>query len=252
MSNEAPVISISDLTLNRGGSRVLEALALEVAAGEVYALLGGNGAGKSTLLLAVLGLLQLESGRITVCGENPATSVDAVRERVAYLPENVALYDHLSARENITYFLGLAEVARSTQELEDALAETGLDRSAWDRPLSSFSKGMRQKTGIALALLRQTRLLLLDEPESGLDPAAAADLNRLLQTLKSRGVGVLMVSHDLFGVADIADRIGVLRDGRIARTFVAESTGDRFDLRALHQVFIGQLDADRVITAPVA
>lgn len=252
MANEAPIISINGLTLNRGGSRVLESLALEVAAGEVYALLGGNGAGKSTLLLAILGLLQPEAGNITVCGENPATSVDAVRELVAYLPENVALYDHLSARENITYFLGLAAVARSTQALEDALAETGLDRAAWDRQLNSFSKGMRQKTGIALALLRHTRLLLLDEPESGLDPAAAADLNRLLQTLKSRGVGVLMVSHDLFGVADIADRIGVLRDGRIARTFVAAPSGDRFDLRALHQVFIGQQDAGRPDTAPVA
>ena len=239
MTTHPPAITISGLSLSRGNRSVLESLTLEVAQGEIYALLGGNGAGKSTLLLAILGLLKPDAGQITVCGENPATSPAAVRQQVAYLPESVALYDHLTARENITYFLGLAGVARTADELDAALTVTGLDNTAWDRQLGGFSKGMRQKTGIALALLRQTGLLLLDEPESGLDPLAAADLNRLLQTLKSRGVAVLMVSHDLFGVADIADRIGVLRDGRIARTFMAASTGERFDVRALHQVFAG-------------
>jgi ABC-2 type transport system ATP-binding protein len=237
MSDKEPPLAIRDLVVTRGERRVLNGLSLSLAAGEIYALLGGNGAGKSTTLFAILGFLGRASGTLTVAGADPASHPDAVRARVAYLPENVALYDHLSARENVEYFLKLAASTRTRGEVEAAFEGVGLAAAAWDARAGSFSKGMRQKTAIALALLRRTPLLLLDEPTSGLDPAAAADFHALLGTLSARGVAVLMVTHDLLGAADTANRIGFIQSGRIAREWTAQATAPRFDLNALHDGF---------------
>lgn len=233
----AVVIGIDDLAVSRGARTILDGLSLTVRAGEVFALLGGNGSGKSTLLLTLLGLLPRSRGVVRLLDKDPDTQPDAARALVSWLPENVALYEHLTARENLEYFLDLAGTPKDDQQIEAALTTTGLPESAWDRPLSGYSKGMRQKTGIALALLRDTAILLLDEPASGLDPGATAELNRLLQTLKARGVAVLMVTHDLLGAADVADRIGVLREGRLANVIEAADTTERFDLAALHRAF---------------
>ncbi len=230
-------LAISDLVVTRGERRVLDGLSLSIGAGEIYALLGGNGAGKSTTLYAILGFLTRASGTLSVAGADPASNPDAVRAKVAYLPENVALYDHLSARENVEYFLKLAASPRSRAETDAAFESVGLAASAWDARAGSFSKGMRQKTAIALALLRQTPLLLLDEPTSGLDPAASADFHTLLGALSARGVAVLMVTHDLLGAADTASRIGLIQAGRIAREWTASATEPRFDLNALHDGF---------------
>ena len=164
---------------------------------------------------------------------------DAVRARVAYLPESVALYDHLTARENVDYFLKVAGCPRPRAEVDAAFEGVGLAVAARDQRAGSFSKGMRQKTAIALALLRQTPLLLLDEPTSGLDPSAARDFHKLLETLAARGVAVLMVTHDLLGAADTADRIGLIAGGRIASEWTAQASGPRFDLNALHDGFAG-------------
>ncbi|WP_184198062.1 ABC transporter ATP-binding protein [Polymorphobacter multimanifer] len=232
-------LTIHDLVITRGDRRVLDGLSLSLAPGEIYALLGGNGAGKSTTLFAILGFLARSSGTLSVAGTDPAEAPDAVRARVAYLPENVALYDHLSARENVDYFLKVAGTPRPRVDVEAAFESVGLAASAWDARAASFSKGMRQKTAIALALLRQAPLLLLDEPTSGLDPAAAADFHALLASLSARGVAVLMVTHDLLGAADTANRIGLIQAGRIAREWTASDTAPRFDLNALHDGFAG-------------
>lgn len=234
-----PTLSIADLAVTRGGRTVIENLSLTLAPGEVYALLGGNGSGKSTTLFAILGLLPRTSGSVLVSGRDPANEPDAVRASVAYLPENVALYDHLSARENVEYFLAIAEVRRSAAEIADAFNAVRLDLSAWDRRAGSFSKGMRQKTAIALAMLRGAPLLLLDEPTSGLDPSAARDFHLLVEDVGRRGVAVLMVTHDLLGAADIADRIGLIENGRIAAEWAAAAAEPRFDLQALHRSFAG-------------
>jgi ABC-2 type transport system ATP-binding protein len=232
------VIEIKDLSVERGGKLVLDQLSLVVAAGEVYALLGSNGAGKSTTLFALLGLTTVGSGTVRVAGKDSQTEADAVRAATAYLPENVALYDHLSARENVLYFLGLADQKRTWAEIEEAFASVRLEPAAWDRRLDAFSKGMRQKTAIALAMLRNSSVLLLDEPTSGLDPVASSDFHALLGELKARGVAVLMVTHDLLGAADSADVIGLIERGRIAREWRASAGA--FDLRALHQAFAGR------------
>lgn len=230
---------IDDLVVLRGERRVVDGASLCVAPGEIYALLGGNGTGKSTTLFAILGLLPRAGGRITVAGFDPAKAPEAVRREAAYLPENVALYDHLSAIENVRYFLGLAGENRTRAELDQAFDAVKLEPAAGARRVGGFSKGMRQKTAIALALLRRTPVLLLDEPTSGLDPAAASDFHDLLIDLRRRGVAILMVTHDLFGAADTADRIGVLRDGRLAQEWMAAAQGARFDVQALHQSYAG-------------
>lgn len=216
---------------------VLKGLDLDVHGGEVYALLGGNGAGKSTTVSALLGLVQPDAGELTVAGVDVRARVDAARAQLAYVPENAALYGHLSALENLDYLLALAGVDPDPDAvLAPALQAVGLPRDAWSRPLSGYSKGMRQKVAIALALARRCPALVLDEPGSGLDPQATADLNGLLQALRSEGVAVLMVTHDLLSAVDVADRIGFLAEGRIVEEWRAEGK-QRFDLNALHQRF---------------
>lgn len=246
MTTTAPIL-IDDLTLAYGTHIVLDRLSLAVPAGSITALLGGNGAGKSTTLSALLGFTRAQSGTITVCGIDPAANPDETRRRVAYLPENVALYDHLSAVENADYLLALSGQWPGQRQgraaITDALAAAGLQERAWDQRLNGFSKGMRQKVAIAVALLRRVPVLLLDEPTSGLDPRATADFNALLGAVRERGTAVLMVTHDLLSAADVADRIAFLEAGRVAHEVTA-SGPDRFDVRALHARF--QVGGDRL------
>lgn len=226
------VVEVQGLCVDRGGKVVLDHLALSVDAGEIYALLGGNGAGKSTTLSTLLGFLKPSTGSTKVAGIDPALDAEAARHKIAYLPENVALYEHLTARENVDYFLALAGETHGADEIEAAFDAAGLQEEARGRNLSGFSKGMRQKVAIALAVVRQVPVLLLDEPTSGLDPRATADFNALLATLKARGTAILMVTHDLLGAADCADRIGFLDAGRI----VEEVRRDQgYDVMALHR-----------------
>ena len=239
---EGSAVALRDVALAYGHHRVLQRVSLTVAPGEIYALLGGNGAGKSTTLSVLLGFARPSSGTVSVAGIDPGIDPDGVRRRIAYLPENVALYEHLSGIENADYLLALSGEERDRAAITDALAAAGLAQDAWDRRLSGYSKGMRQKVAIAVALLREVPVLLLDEPTSGLDPRATADFNRLLRTVRERGTAVLMVTHDLLSAADLADRIGFLDAGRI--TDEAEASGpDRFDVRALHDRFAREVAA---------
>lgn len=224
-------IALTDIVLRREARPVLSRLSLQVAAGEIYALLGGNGAGKSTTLSVLLGFLRPEAGTARVAGIDPVAVPDAARRRIAYLPENVALYDQLSAHENIAYFMALAGSEPSLAEMDAALDAAGLQREARDRRVAGFSKGMRQKVAIAMAVLRDVPVLLLDEPTSGLDPRATSDFNALLGRLKARGTAILMVTHDLLGAADCADRIGFLADGHIVEEV---RPADGIDVMALH------------------
>ncbi len=230
-------LSLSELVVERGGRSVLDGLTLSVPAGHVYALLGGNGAGKSTALFATLGLLPVVSGQVLVDGKDPASQPDAARASVAYLPETVALYEHLTARENVDYFLNLAGQLCTKAQIEEAFAQVRLDPAAQDQRLGAFSKGMRQKTAIALALLRRTPVLLLDEPTTGLDPQATQDFHALLLDLKASDVAILMVTHDLLGAVDVADTIGLIIDGKLASEWQAQGANPRFDLQALYGAF---------------
>ena len=243
MTNDAGThlpIEVRQLRHSYGDREVLRGLNLTIAQGEIYALLGGNGAGKSTTLSALLGFIAPTSGSVSVAGIDPATDPERARAQLAYVPESVALYDHLTARENLDYFLALARAPRSADDvIKPALDAVGLPHHAWNQRVSGFSKGMRQKVAIALALARHVPVLLLDEPTSGLDPRATMEFNRLIETARDRQVTILMVTHDLLSAVDVADRIGFLADGQIEEELAASEGAARFDLNTLHARYIG-------------
>jgi ABC-2 type transport system ATP-binding protein len=236
MIEAPPPILIENLAVTYADHRVLDDLSLSAPAGSVTALLGGNGAGKSTTLSAMLGFVKASSGRVSVCGIDPGTAPDEARRHIAYLPENVALYEHLTALENAQYLMALSGGKQDRAAIAAAFAAAGLQERGWDQRLGAFSKGMRQKVAIAVALLREVPVLLLDEPTSGLDPQATADFNALVLAVRRRGTAVLMVTHDLLGAADISDRICFLKSGRIVEDVVAQGS-ERFDVRGLHARF---------------
>jgi ABC-2 type transport system ATP-binding protein len=213
---------------------VLRELDLQVRPGEIYALLGGNGAGKSTTINAMLGFVRPSAGAVRVCGIDVGADPLGARAKLAYVPENVALYEHLSARENLEYFLRLAGNPAVRADVEVALDAVMLERDARGQRLGGYSKGMRQKVAIALALARSVPVLLLDEPTSGLDPHASREFNQLLQSLRTMQVTVFMVTHDLMGAAEVADRIGFLDRGHIAGQFEA-SGSERFNVNDLYR-----------------
>ena len=184
-------IVVENLFVNRSGTEVLHGISFTVEPGSVYALLGGNGAGKSTMLLTLLGFLTPDRGSARVLGHDVTQGANLLRQQIAYLPEAATLYPHLSAYENLAYFLDLAGKKTTQAQLDTALDKVGLQPQSRSRHMDSYSKGMRQKVAIALAILRQTPVLLLDEPTSGLDPIAIDEFNTLVRNLAADGKTIL-------------------------------------------------------------
>lgn len=242
-------LQAEQLTVARSDKAVLRGISFSVAAGEVYALLGGNGAGKSTTLLSFLGFLTAASGHARVNGKDVRDDLTAARQAIAYLPEAASLYEHLNAYENLEYFLQLANSSVTLQQVEAALDRVSLAAEARGRKLQEYSKGMRQKVAIALAILRDTDILLLDEPTSGLDPAAIDEFHNLVRSLADGGKTVLMVTHDVYGACQVADRIGLLRGGKLVGEFTAPA-GTSIDTEQVHRAFSQQAtDASPTIPA---
>ena len=230
------IISVNHLEVARGGKRILQDVSFDIQEGEVFALLGGNGVGKSTTLLTLLGFLKPSAGSISILGHSPEEKLADIRQQVAYLPESASLYGHLSAYENIEYFLSLAKLNRTQEQMEDALDRVNLQKSQRSKNLDQYSKGMRQKVAIALALLRDTPILLMDEPTSGLDPVAIDEFNQLLKELSNQGRTILMVTHDVYGACQVAHRIGLLKNGSIVDSFTAKP-GQQVDTASVHEAF---------------
>lgn len=223
-----------NLSKRYGQFVALDALNLEVRSGEVFVLLGANGAGKTTTINLFLGFTAASSGEAIVDGVSVATDVDRARKALAYIPENVMLYPSLTGLENLRYFASLCNgdpwpVAR----LEALLAHAGLLQERWHRPVSTYSKGMRQKVGIAIALAKKAKGLLLDEPTSGLDPAAANEFGQRMQSLARDGLAVMMATHDLFLAKRVAHRIGIMRAGVLVEQLPSEGI-DTVELEALY------------------
>ena len=236
------VLEAHALTVERSGQTVLKDVSFSVAEGEVFALLGGNGAGKSTTLLTFLGFLSPASGSVIMLGTDVQQDTGSARKAAAYLPEAATLYEHLSAYENLAYFLSLAKVKADRTAMDAALDRVSLQEEARGTRLATYSKGMRQKVAIALALLRDTPVLLLDEPSSGLDPLAIDEFNILVRSLADEGRTVLMVTHDVYGACQVADRIGLLRKGELVGVF-DKPEGGRIDTDAVHAAFAGRAAA---------
>ena len=206
------VICFTDVSKHYGDKVVLQNVDLHVAQGEYLMVLGHNGAGKTTLIKLVLGLTKPSGGDVRVLGENPAQASAALRGHLGYLPENVSLYPNLSGREALNFYASLKGEPLSA--CDHLLERLGLAQVA-TRYISTYSKGMRQRLGLAQALLGRPRLLFLDEPTSGLDPVLRRDFYDLLDGLKREGVTFLS-SHALSEIESRGDRLVILRQGRIA------------------------------------
>ena len=187
---------------------------LTIRRGEVFGLLGPNGSGKSTTIKIILGLLHATRGRVAVFG-HPPEDVD-VKKRIGYLPEESYLYRFLNARETLDYYGRLfhQNAAQRRKRIDMLLDMVGLTH-AQRRPVGEFSKGMQRKVGLAQALINDPELLILDEPTTGMDPLATADVKRLILTLKQRGKTVLLCSHLLADVEDVCDRVAVMFGGKV-------------------------------------
>ena len=211
------VIVTRGLTKRYGRVVAVEDLNLELAEGEVFGLLGPNGSGKTTTILMLLGLTEPTSGEARVLGLDPMREPLKVKAKVGYLPDQVGFYGELTAWENLRYttrLLGLPE-AEAKARLEEVLRRMGL----WevrDRRVSAFSRGMRQRLGLAEVLLKRPQVAILDEPTLGLDPEAAREFLDLIKGLKAEGITVLLSSHLLHQVQEICDRVGLFHKGRLA------------------------------------
>lgn len=233
-----PALEAIGLVKRYGEHTALAGLDLAVQPGEIMCLLGANGAGKTTTIQLFLGFLEPTEGDVRVCGRSVGSDVVAARRRIAYIPENVRLYPHLSGVENLRFFTQLAGRPTPTHDqMLGWLKEAGLQADAADRRVGAYSKGMRQKVGVAMALAKSADALLLDEPMSGLDPSAAATFCDLLRVLRDRGVGVLMTTHNLFRAHDVGDRVGIMKRGSLVEL---EDTST-MDLSALEKLYIERI-----------
>ena len=214
------LLTASQLSKTFGNFTAVNKVDIHINAGEMIALAGHNGAGKSTLMKMLLGLLTPTSGSISINGHG-ATSL-AARQLIGYLPETVALYPNMTGFETLDFFADLKHVSR--EHNRELLTRVGIIEAAKKR-VGTYSKGMRQRLALAQALLGQPKILLLDEPTTGLDPASRADFYRILDELRAQGTAILLSSHALAELADQADRIVIMKSG------VKTADGDLHALR---------------------
>jgi len=214
----AAVIKTEGLTRRYGRQTAVDALSFELGAGEVFGFLGPNGAGKTTTILMLLGLTEPTSGRAEVLGLDPVRQPLQIKRQVGYLPENVGFYDDLTARENLRYVAALNELpeAKSRALTEEALQTVGL-AEAGDKLVGQYSRGMRQRLGIAELLIKEPKLVILDEPALGLDPDGMNKMLDLIAALnREKGITVLMCTHLLHHVERLCGRVGIMSKGRLA------------------------------------
>jgi len=211
-----PVIAAHGLTKRYGAATAVDHVDFAINKGEVFGLLGPNGAGKTTTILMMLGLTDITSGSVHVLGHDPARAPLEVKRRVGYLPDSVGFYDHMTAAENLAYtakLMGLSSAER-TRRIAAALARVRLLDVATNR-VGTFSRGMRQRLGLAEILVKQAEIAILDEPTSGLDPQSTAEFLALIGELKTEGVTVLLSSHLLDQVQRVCSRVALFQTGRI-------------------------------------
>lgn len=230
----APVLLEARGLSKRYGEHVaLEALDLTVSAGEVVCLLGANGAGKTTTLNLFLGFTEPSAGAALVDGRAVVEDPAAARAKLGYVAEVVSLYPSLSGAENLAFFAELAGRRVDTAERDAILSRLRFPLAQIDHPAGGYSKGMLQKLGLAIALMKDARAILLDEPLSGLDPASANDLVSVLRDVAAAGTALLVSTHDIFRAKEVAHRIGIMRHGRLVAS-VDPSTLSAIELEQLY------------------
>ena len=222
-----------DLSKKYGTQVALDRLNLTVAPGEVFCLLGANGAGKTTTINLFLSFIHPSGGSARINGLDVTERPLETKRFVAYIPEQVMLYRNLTGLENLEYFTALAGHEYPRSAFIELFRQVGLPIGAEDQRVSTYSKGMRQKVGIAIAIAKKADALLLDEPTSGLDPKASNEFSALLKQMSERGVAVLMATHDLFRAKESGSRVGIMKHGRLVATMGTADLGHA-DLERLY------------------
>ena len=243
LAPDGAVIVAESLSKRYGSASAVDKISFNIKKGEVFGLLGPNGAGKTTTILMMLGLTEISSGRISVLGYDPARQPLQVKRRVGYLPDSVGFYDHLTAVENLAYtakLMGLSLKER-TQRIADALKRVRLDDVAHKR-VATFSRGMRQRLGLAEIIVKRAEIAILDEPTSGLDPQATLEFLDLIRELKAEGITVLLSSHLLDQVQRICDRVALFQAGHI----VLMGSVAELSVQVLGAGFVVEVEAEGV------
>lgn len=214
--SEKFAVETKDLTKSYDGTTVVDHLNLHIKENEVFGLLGPNGAGKTTSILMLLGLTEPESGTASVCGFNPTREPLKVKRAVGYLPESIGFYDNLTARENLNFIAELNNIGgvEANKRIDELLKTAGLDEVE-KLTVGKYSKGMKQRLGIADVLIKQPKLVFLDEPTSGLDPEGINQLLDLISNLPKIGTTVVLCSHQLHQVQRVCHTIGILSKGKM-------------------------------------
>jgi ABC-2 type transport system ATP-binding protein len=227
------MLEAHDLTKRYGAQTALNSLNLSIAPGEVFCLLGANGAGKTTTINLFLNFIDPTSGTARINGLDVTTAPLETKKYVAYIPEQVMLYRNLTGLENLEYFTALAGHAYPRSAYIDLFRQVGLSPGVEDQRVSTYSKGMRQKVGIAIAIAKKAGALLLDEPTSGLDPKASNEFSELLKRMSDQGVAVLMATRDLFRAKESGTRVGIMKHGSLVATLSTADIGHA-DLERLY------------------
>ena len=217
------------------GHLALDALNLEIHPGEIFFLLGANGAGKTTTINLLLNFIEPTSGQVLIDGIDVMQQPLETKKRVAFVSENVMLYGNFTARQNLDFFARLGGKTNMTkEEYYNVMRRVGLQEDAFERRLKNFSKGMRQKVGLAIAIIKDADNIVMDEPTTGLDPKSAAELMQILINLRNAGKAILMCTHDLFRAKAAADRVGIMKEGRL----VMLRTRDEFLQDDLERIYL--------------
>ncbi len=236
------MLEISNLRkIYEDGTIGVDDLDLTVSAGEICVLLGANGAGKTSTIMLILGFTEPTAGTVKIKGIDVQKNPLAAKRHVAYVSENVTLYGNFTAHQNMVFFTELAGSGKVKEdEYRAVFKRVGLAENAYHRRVRGFSKGMRQRLGIAIAILKNAELIVLDEPTSGLDPKGGFEFLEILRALKAEGRAILMSSHDIFRVRAIADRCGIMRAGKIIEML------DRHDIetRDLEAIYLECMKAE--------
>lgn len=239
-----PVIQLSNISKKYGNFTAVNQLDLSINKGEVFGLLGPNGAGKSTTILIMMGLTEPNSGSVSVCGINSTSKPIAVKKKVGYLPENVGFYDDMSGIDNLIYTARLNgfDGKSSKQKANELIERVGLVNDK-DKKTGKYSKGMRQRLGIADVLIKSPEVIILDEPTTGIDPKGVLELLSLIKKLSiEQNITVLFSSHNLHQVQQVCDRVGIFVEGKLlAEGNIQELSKELFT----HGMFLIELGIDK-------
>jgi ABC-2 type transport system ATP-binding protein len=218
----------------------LDSLNIEIKAGEIFFLLGANGAGKTTTINLFLNFINPTLGKALINGIDVTKEPLEAKKHVSFLSENVMLYGNFTARQNLDFFAKLGGKTNLTKaDYYGLLRKVGLQDEAFEKKLKTFSKGMRQKVGLAIALAKDADNMLLDEPSSGLDPQAAAELVAILKEQKNAGKAILMCTHDIFRAKDLADKVGIMKQGCMVKQLTREEFLEE-DMEKLYLDYMGE------------